>query len=1311
MRFARCFVIFSYGLFSIAAQALLFREFITSFEDNDISVGIFFASWFLWVGGGALLVIKSERLAARLLDSAEFAVLYYLPAFILELVLLIQARQLAGIESYAFVSVRAIVLLSFVVNAPVSLVTGMLFPVLCRWVQQKKEFAVSTVYIFEAAGSFAGGLGTTVLLWLGASLAQISLLLVFVLFLSVFSVLIAGLRYAGPDLAVRKRFNVPIGTPYGALLMLLVSICAIVCLAVRIDQPLMRYVRSVKWCKLLPKSAFVGSLQTPQAEYLYGVYHEQWVAVREGSVVEAVPDEESSGRIAAIVLCQNPKAGRVLVVGTGLGICRQLLRLPQIEHVAWGHSDIEYARKANSLLPPQLRITDGRFSPVAEDVRMALGTRENYYDIVVVNLSEATSSVLNRYYTVEFYEQVRRALRHGGVVGVRVSGGENIMGTELVNLGASTELTLEKVFSHFVLAPGDESWFIASDSNQIAGEPGRLRERFAGIKGAGDIFPPEGLMSIYLPDRAAKAMEAYAGADLPKRLLLNHDARPLTHLYSLLFAARQSEAPGTRFFKYLAMAGAAVFVVPILVFVVLRIVYILKTTFGGGESGFDSAFLVFTAGAVSIGIVIVLMYMYQTRFGSLYLHIGVISSVFMVGLTAGAVLIRRLLAVFGGIRQRFLLFAAMLVHVVLIGAVVFLPFEYWGHAIFAIGFCLCGLCCGCYFPIAAKQMADCGFEVGQAASKLEVADHIGASVGGLVTSLALVPVMGTQQALFILSLVILANVPPAFVGATMGRKAAVPAETTIGLRTRRISYVLFGVAATVIVCSNLLTAAGSKLRPSLPQYAAQALAGQMSIAPASAVIQKDGRQINYFKVYAAQEEPAGYIFSSADLAPDVRGFGGKFNLAIYIDADGKLLNFHILRSNETPAYLKLISKWCAGLSGRQLFGPKPFADVEVVTGATFSSEAVLAALEKSAQSFAAEVLGRNPDEAAALVGQKKSTAAYWRNYIPDRTGIYLIVAVAASLVVIYYGGFWTRLAVLCGNVLVGGVILNAQYSSEQAAGLLSLHTPAIGLSGAFLLAVGMVLLIICFGNIYCGYLCPFGAAQELLGFIVPNRLRWTPSVEKMRLGRFVKYVVLFVLVLVFFISRDRTTLGADPLIAVFSRKAALYTTSVLMAGAAALVVSVAITRFWCRYLCPVGAFLSLFNAVVLLKRFVPAKKFGRCEFGLTGKDNLDCIYCDRCRYLPKQLAKTEPVTQPAYATANVSSRYFLAGVLALAFIFSGVSIQKFLEIVPYGLEQTAVSAATGGQPRDVDMQRIRQMLERQMLSDREAEFYKKLQQQ
>ena len=64
----------------------------------------------------------------------------------------------------------------------------------------------------------------------------------------------------------------------------------------------------------------------------------------------------------------------------------------------------------------------------------------------------------------------------------------------------------------------------------------------------------------------------------------------------------------------------------------------------------------------------------------------------------------------------------------------------------------------------------------------------------------------------------------------------------------------------------------------------------------------------------------------------------------------------------------------------------------------------------------------------------------------------------------------------------------------------------------------------------------------------------------------------------------------------------------------ALIGSVFYTRFWCRYLCPAGAFLSLFNNLPIPKLRLPAKSFGRCEFGLTYKDKLDCIYCDKCRF-------------------------------------------------------------------------------------------------
>jgi hypothetical protein len=206
MRFARRFLIFSYGLFTVAAQTLLFREFVTSFESNDISVGIFFGCWFLWVGLGAVIVRSAEGLSQKLLRHIELFLLAYIPAFILQFILIVQVRQIAGVESYALLTVREVLFLALLVNAPVSIITGMLFPVACRWFEEgnKEQFtfksaqaesnsetkgvAVWRVYILEAAGSFVGGLGVTVLLGNGQSSVRIFFILSFIISLSVFFV-------------------------------------------------------------------------------------------------------------------------------------------------------------------------------------------------------------------------------------------------------------------------------------------------------------------------------------------------------------------------------------------------------------------------------------------------------------------------------------------------------------------------------------------------------------------------------------------------------------------------------------------------------------------------------------------------------------------------------------------------------------------------------------------------------------------------------------------------------------------------------------------------------------------------------------------------------------------------------------------------------------------------------------------------------------------------------------------------------------------------------------------------------------------
>jgi hypothetical protein len=317
------------------------------------------------------------------------------------------------------------------------------------------------------------------------------------------------------------------------------------------------------------------------------------------------------------------------------------------------------------------------------------------------------------------------------------------------------------------------------------------------------------------------------------------------------------------------------------------------------------------------------------------------------------------------------------------------------------------------------------------------------------------------------------------------------------------------------------------------------------------------------------------------------------------------------------------------------------------------------------------------------------------NRLSDWQGIYPIIAFMLTVLVIYRGGYWSRLVILVADVIVGGVVLNAQFSTEQIASLLSFNIPAVSLTGAYLLAIGAPLLALLFGNIYCGYLCPFGALQELVGLIVPVRFRPALSKELMRKGRFVKYIIAFILIVVFFLSRSHDALAYDPLISVFSFWH--FDKLLWIIVAVALIGSLLYSRFWCRYLCPAGAFLSLFNKIAIFSRLLPVKYYANCDYGLSYNDKFDCIYCDKCRFEKK------PAAEPLLAFV---SRYFLPAVLVIAIGFSVLSVRG---IVREFRTVTAVAAApSAGQPRDVDLQQIRTMIRENKLSDHEANYYQKL---
>ena len=114
-RWTKYAVILTVGFFGLVAQALLFRQFLTVFEGNELSIGIFFSSWLLWIAAGAL--VGRKRLWARLSGHFEFLPLVYLPAYVLQGWLINHARSFAGVEPYELFPLVKMLPVSFLVNA------------------------------------------------------------------------------------------------------------------------------------------------------------------------------------------------------------------------------------------------------------------------------------------------------------------------------------------------------------------------------------------------------------------------------------------------------------------------------------------------------------------------------------------------------------------------------------------------------------------------------------------------------------------------------------------------------------------------------------------------------------------------------------------------------------------------------------------------------------------------------------------------------------------------------------------------------------------------------------------------------------------------------------------------------------------------------------------------------------------------------------------------------------------------------------------------------------------------------------------
>ena len=225
------------------------------------------------------------------------------------------------------------------------------------------------------------------------------------------------------------------------------------------------------------------------------------------------------------------------------------------------------------------------------------------------------------------------------------------------------------------------------------------------------------------------------------------------------------------------------------------------------------------------------------------------------------------------------------------------------------------------------------------------------------------------------------------------------------------------------------------------------------------------------------------------------------------------------------------------------------------------------------------------------------------------------------------------------------------------------------LSGDIAIMVAVIPITILFGRFFCGFICTFGAMGDLLyalsGLVLPKRPTINQRVDAAL--KYVKYVILLLVVVFVWILGVTLNERYNPwyIFGIYSNPSAWTSLGawISVGGVllfAILVVSFFFERFFCRYLCPLGALFAILSKV----RFYRIKKnTGRCvgcnlcnkkcSMGINvsayemvkSGECINCIQCmDAC---PTQAltSNAQPIVAGTIATVGIAGLYYAGTIL------------------------------------------------------------------
>lgn len=740
------FAIALIGFTAMASQIVLVRELLIVFCGNELSLAFILASWLV---GGA---IGSALLGARFADRLKKRMSAFIACQVMVGILLPvsvmavrSVRSVLGINPGEIVPVFPIACASLIILLPVCAILGFMFSLASRVHRPEPALGASRigeVYIMEAVGAMAGGIVTGFILIRYLSSMQIMGALGSLTLIS--AVILARSRK-------EEKFN------------RMIPLFAVIAFSVYIIlwlfsgwRALDGYFLKIEWRGselLASKNSIYGNVAVTKKGNQFSFFDN-------GLYLYAVPDRPTAEEAAHFALLEHPAPKRILLIGGGAGGLLGEIAAHSVEKIDYVELDPLILKMAEEYLSADARaqFMDPRVSVIFEDGRRYVKRTGDRYDCVIINLGDPYTAQMNRFYTLEFYNEVRNIMNEGGVLSFGLSSSESYIGPELADFLRSIYATLGKVFPDIKVIPGETAYFLASPGKGLLTYDYNILMDRAKARGLKLKYVRE----YYLISRMSDELTSYTDRIVKddRNIRINRDFRPSSYYYRITaWAARFKDSSVAKALKAVneRVVWSAVILALIAIlaagFILVKKKKICKvvTMLAVSVNGFSQ---------MSFQIIILLSF--QMIYGFMFYKLGIILTAFMAGIALGGVSGLRALSRLNPSRNKYAL-------ITLLGALSLYPFlllsvlgwlsgargEFvsWlgSNVIFLILPVLSGFLGGFIFPIAGALCLNNEEERGHVAGINYGRDLFGSCVGALVTGLFLLPVLGIPKTCFVIA--------------------------------------------------------------------------------------------------------------------------------------------------------------------------------------------------------------------------------------------------------------------------------------------------------------------------------------------------------------------------------------------------------------------------------------------------------------------------------------------------------------------------------------------------------------------------------